>query len=103
MSRFYVMSESLSPTLAWGFLGTDQQLTAKCLHFKVYNGHCETWLKIIVFLLFKAVTMKFVLPIFSVGSVDYSSVQTLAHDILTLAKHTADEMHTTPLDNGSSL
>jgi hypothetical protein len=47
--------------------------------------------------------MNFVLSIFSVESVDYSSVKTLARDILTLAKHTADEMHTTPIDNGNSL
>lgn len=46
--------------------------------------------------------MNFVLSVFSLDSVDYSSVKTLAHDILTLAKRTADKMHTTPLDNGTS-
>ena len=47
--------------------------------------------------------MNFVLSIFSLDSVNYSSVETLAHDILTLAKVTADKMQTSPLDNGSSL
>ena len=47
--------------------------------------------------------MNFILSIFSVDSVDYSSVNSLARDILTLAKRTADKMHTTPLDNGNSL
>lgn len=47
--------------------------------------------------------MNFVHSIFSLDSVDYFSVQTLASDILTLAKQTADKMQTAPLDNGNSL
>ena len=35
MYKFYVVSEALSPTLAWGFLGTDEQLRVRCIHFKV--------------------------------------------------------------------
>ena len=47
--------------------------------------------------------MNFVHSVFSLDSVDYSSVQTLANDILKLAKQTADKMHTTTLDNGNLL
>lgn len=38
--------------------------------------------------------MNFVRSIFSLESVNYTSVHTLADDILRLAKDTADTMHT---------
>ena len=35
MSRFYSVNEYLVPVLAWGFLGTDAQLTKTFLFMKV--------------------------------------------------------------------
>ena len=43
--------------------------------------------------------MNFVRSIFSLESVNYSTVHTLAEDILTLAKQTADQMHTNTDDD----
>ena len=43
--------------------------------------------------------MNFVRSIFSLESVNYSTVHTLAEDILTLAKQTADQMQTTTYNN----
>ena len=37
MSRFYLMSETVSPVFAWGFLGTDTELNDRCMRFKVMN------------------------------------------------------------------
>jgi len=35
MAHFYLLSETISPTLVWGFLGTDTTLRARCLQFRV--------------------------------------------------------------------
>ena len=35
MMKFYAISEVLTPVLAWGFLGTNSRLVAKCTLFKV--------------------------------------------------------------------
>ena len=40
MSRFYVLSETITPPLAWGFLGTDAELNRKCVEFKVHTLFC---------------------------------------------------------------
>lgn len=39
MEKFYSVSETITPTLAWGFLGTDHTLRLKCNAFKAssYN------------------------------------------------------------------
>ena len=34
MSRFYSINEHLAPVLAWGFLGTDEELTKSCNQMK---------------------------------------------------------------------
>lgn len=47
-----------------------------------------------MFIYLQAMSMKFVRSIFSPESVNYSTVHTLAEDILTLAKQTADQMQT---------
>lgn len=39
MSRFYCLSETITPALAWGFLGTDTVLKNICVHFKVGNDN----------------------------------------------------------------
>ncbi len=36
MAQFYSLSETISPTLAWGFLGTDETLKIKCTAFRVH-------------------------------------------------------------------
>lgn len=98
MSRFYVMSERLSPTLAWGFLGTDKKLKDKCTHFKVQIT--ANSIIIICVCIPQVMSMNFIRSIFSLESVNYSTVHTLADDILTLAKQTADQMRTNT-DNNS--
>ncbi len=35
ISKFYTLNEYLVPVLAWGFLGTDNQLKESCLFMKV--------------------------------------------------------------------
>ena len=42
MSQFYSLSETITPTLAWGFLGTDQTLKDKCSAFKVSMSGWDT-------------------------------------------------------------
>lgn len=37
MHHFYNISEQMSPLLAWGFLGPDEELKNICLFFKVYH------------------------------------------------------------------
>ena len=38
MAHFYLLSETISPTLVWGFLGTDTTLRARCLQFRVSSS-----------------------------------------------------------------
>ena len=38
MSRFYDLSYTMVPVMAWGFLGTDDSLTERCTRFKVCGG-----------------------------------------------------------------
>ena len=40
MTRFYTLSQVLSPMLAWGFMGTDMELKEKCMVFKVSHAAC---------------------------------------------------------------
>lgn len=35
MAHFYAISEQMSPLMAWGFLGPDENLREICLYFKV--------------------------------------------------------------------
>lgn len=35
IAKFYAISETISPVLAWGFLGTDDKLKYDCEKFKV--------------------------------------------------------------------
>ena len=55
--------------------------------------------------LMQAVTMTFIRSMFSLEAVDYTSVKTLADDILRLAKQTADTMQAsaTTLNDVNSL
>ena len=40
MAHFYLLSETISPTLAWGFLGTNTTLREQCLQFRVREASC---------------------------------------------------------------
>lgn len=73
MDKFYSLNETITPTLAWGFLGTDQTLKAKCD-------------------VFKSTVLKFTRAIFSEEEVRYHTVHSLADDILRLARLTAQSM-----------
>lgn len=42
MAHFYLLSETISPTLAWGFLGTNTTLREQCLQFRVREAQ-EQW------------------------------------------------------------
>ena len=35
MGQFYLLSEVLTPVMAWGFLGTDSAIQQHCLQLKV--------------------------------------------------------------------
>ena len=41
MAHFYVVAQYVSPVLAWGFLGTDEELKQVCEYFKVMHGTCN--------------------------------------------------------------
>ena len=68
LGKFYFLSETMTPLLAWGFLGTNAALKSKCEHFK-------------------GVIMEFLHTIFSLDSVHYSTTQELAKDILFHSRH----------------
>jgi hypothetical protein len=73
MGQFYLLSEVLTPVMAWGFLGTDSAVQL----------HCQQ---------LKATVSQFLQDVFSLDSVRYSTVSCLADDILTLAQRTAHSM-----------
>lgn len=68
IAKFYAVSESISPTFAWGFLGTDERLKSNCEKFK-----CEV--------------LSFLRGMFSFEQVRYTTKQQMADDILNLARH----------------
>ncbi|KAL5483942.1 hypothetical protein EMCRGX_G020363 [Ephydatia muelleri] len=68
LGKFYLLSETMTPLLAWGFLGTNTALKNKCEHFK-------------------GVIMEFLQTIFSLNSVHYSTPQELAEDIVSQSRH----------------
>lgn len=66
-SRFYSVLDFLSPTLAWGFLGSDEELQFKCEFLKEsLLGLCR--------------------DLFSFDSVRYTSYDDLKRDIMTVAR-----------------
>jgi len=72
-AMFYDISMYLTPVLAWGFLGPVKEL----------NNLCEK---------FKGVMVSFLRDIFSTESSNYKTVQTLAEDILMIAKKRKHEL-----------
>ncbi|CAL4111268.1 unnamed protein product [Meganyctiphanes norvegica] len=67
ISHFYDISEHLSPVLAWGFMGPDEEVKAMCQFFKDQ-------------------IMGLLQDIFSFVNVRYTTVEDLAQDIMTLTK-----------------
>lgn len=93
MGQFYLLSEVLTPVMAWGFLGTDYTMQQHCLQLKVISqcaapvlcvdSLCPSW---------QATISQFLQGVFSLDGVRYSTVGCLAEDILTLAQLTANNM-----------
>ncbi|EDO43395.1 predicted protein, partial [Nematostella vectensis] len=71
MAHFYVVSQYILPVLAWGFLGPDNEL----------RGLCEY---------FKGQMLGYIRDVFSFRTADYSSVKTLSHSIITLARQRSE-------------
>lgn len=67
MAYFYLISEQISPLMAWGFFGSDENLKEVCHYFKNQ-------------------VLDFMLDIFSFQKVRYTSVEDLSEDILRLMK-----------------
>ncbi|XP_065202883.1 mitoguardin [Planococcus citri] len=63
MAHFYSISEKISPLMAWGFLGPDEDLKETCVYFKEQ-------------------VMSFLNDIFSFRCCRYTSVEDLAEDIM---------------------
>ncbi|XP_046398106.1 mitoguardin, partial [Ischnura elegans] len=71
MAHFYAISEHISPLMAWGFLGTDEEL----------RGICQ---------FFKDQVMGFLQDIFSFQQTRYTTVEELAVDVMGHARSRAD-------------
>ncbi|KAL4219615.1 Mitoguardin [Mactra antiquata] len=71
ISKFYNISESVSPVLAWGFLGPESKLKDTCTEFK-------------------EIVLSFIRDMFSFEKMRYTSIEDLSEDIVTLAKHKMD-------------
>lgn len=67
MAHFYVVAQYVSPLLAWGFMGTDEELKQVCEYFKSH-------------------IIGFVKDLFNFDTADYSSIESLCDSILRLAK-----------------
>ncbi|XP_071444121.1 mitoguardin-like [Hetaerina americana] len=71
MAHFYAISEHISPLMAWGFLGTDEELRSICQFFKDQ-------------------VMGFLQDIFNFQQTRYTSVEELALDVMGHARSRAD-------------
>ena len=67
MSHFYKLGDTFMFSLAWGFLGTDEQLKETCLALK--NG-----------------VLLYLREIFDLGMADYSSVGSLSEDVIRIGR-----------------
>lgn len=73
LAHFYSVMTTLSPALAWGFLGPDEDLRAQCC-------------------LFKDEVLGLVRDMFSFQSVRYSSLEALSEDVFRLTKQRHDDL-----------
>jgi hypothetical protein len=67
MAYFYLISEQISPLMAWGFFGNDENLKEVCHYFKNQ-------------------ILEFMVDIFSFQKVRYTTVEDLAEDIYRLMR-----------------
>ncbi|XP_069687516.1 mitoguardin isoform X2 [Periplaneta americana] len=74
MSHFYAISEQMSPLMAWGFLGPDENLKDICQFFKDQ-------------------VMGFLLDIFSFQKCRYTTVEELAQDLLSHLRSRAEAVN----------
>lgn len=75
MAHFYVVAQYVSPVLAWGFLGTDEELKQVCEYFK-------------------SNILGFIKDIFDFDSSDYSTTESLRDSIVRLAKERGEQLLT---------
>lgn len=73
MAHFYAISEQMSPVMAWGFLGPDENLREICLYFKEQ-------------------VMGFLMDIFSFQKSRYTNVEELAADVLSHVRIRVDNI-----------
>lgn len=73
MAHFYVVAQYVSPVLAWGFLGTDEELKQVCEYFK-------------------SNILGFIKDIFDFDSSDYSTTESLRDSIVRLAKERGEQL-----------
>ena len=50
MAHFYVVAQYVSPVLAWGFLGSDENLKEVCEYFKVCTVHNRACSYVVLYL-----------------------------------------------------
>ncbi|KAG8284582.1 mitochondrial fusion [Homalodisca vitripennis] len=67
MAHFYAISEQMSPLMAWGFLGPDENLKSICLYFREQ-------------------VMGFLTDAFSFQKTRYTTVEELAEDVFSHIK-----------------
>lgn len=67
MAHLYVVAQYVSPLLAWGFMGTDEELKRVCEYFKSH-------------------VLGFIKDLFNFDIADYSSVESLCDSIVRLAR-----------------
>lgn len=94
MGHFYLLSEVLTPVMAWGFLGTDSTMQQHCLQLKV-SGYLHLLCCVISHVSRQATVSQFLQGVFSLDGVRYMTVSCLAEDILTLAQHASITMTAT--------
>lgn len=75
MAYFYLISEQISPIMAWGFFGADENLKEVCHYFKNQ-------------------VVEFLIDIFSFSKVRYTTVEELSQDILKLMKERVSNIQT---------
>ena len=73
MAYFYLISEQISPLLAWGFFGNDENLKEVCQYFKFQ-------------------IIEFLVDIFNFQKVRFTNVEELAEDMLKLMKERANNI-----------
>lgn len=75
MAYFYLISEQISPLMAWGFFGADENLKEVCHYFKNQ-------------------VLEFMADIYSFQKVRYTTVDELSQDVLKLMKERVSNIQT---------